>query len=303
MVHGLKEEDFVVYEDNAPQKIVSFTARSSDSAKAGGTPAAAKPSPMIFLLEFTTTELDNQKRVFGAAARFVEKSLGPNDYVAVFLLGTDFRLLQEFTNDKTRLAAVLSRRDTGQLSLTQAGGSQPSATTSAASDAIQTINQSLASTGAASANANALTDASVGRVGAGASSIGSAINQRTTRDILTVLEGISRAVTRSRGARPWDSCLRGFVVGPRTPNRFEVQRAIDTVNKANVAVYTVDARGSTAPGIPRRVWTASVRKPVTSASGLPAVNPCSIEREPPATARARRAALRGGIDRRNTVST
>ena len=53
----------------------------------------------------------------------LEKSLGPNDYVAVFLLGTDFRLLQEFTNDKTRLAAVLSRRDTGQLSLTQAGES------------------------------------------------------------------------------------------------------------------------------------------------------------------------------------
>ena len=245
LVPGLKEEDFTVFEDDAPQKIVSFSARSSEAAKAGGTPAAAKPSPLIFLLDFSTTELDNQKRVFDAAARFVEKSLGPNDYVAVFYLGTDFRLLQEFTNDKTRLAAVLNRRDTGQLSLTLTAGSQQAATTAAA-DSIQTINQSLASTGAASANAGALMDASIGRVGAGAASMGSAINQRTTRDILTVLEGISRAVEPLEGRKTLVLFSQGFVVGPQ--QQVEVQRAIDTVNKANVAVYTVEASGLSGSG-------------------------------------------------------
>ncbi len=241
MVQGLKEEDFTVFEDNAPQKLVSFTSRSSNSGEAGKAAVAAKPSPIIFLLDFTTTELDNQKRVFDAAARFVEKSLGPNDYVAVFYLGTDFRLLQEFTNDKAKLAAILSRRDTGGLSRTQTQASTPSALTSGAADTIQAINQSLATSGAAAGNAAAMTDASVGRVSAGTGSMGSAINQRTTRDILTVLEGISRAVEPLEGRKTLVLFSQGFVVGPQ--QQPEVQRSIESVNKANIAVYTVEAGG------------------------------------------------------------
>ena len=243
MVQGLKEEDFVVFEDNAPQKVVSFSARGSEAVKEGGTSVAAKPSPMILLLDASTTELDNQKRVFDAAARFVEKSLGPNDYVAVFWLGTDFRLLQEFTNDKARLAAVLNRRDTGGLSRTQMAGVTPAPQTTGAADTIQAINQSLASTGASAGNAAALMDASTARVSSAAGSMGSAINQRTTRDILTVLEGISRTVEPLEGRKTLVLFSQGFVVGP--DQQIEVQRAIDTVNKANVAVYTVDARGLT----------------------------------------------------------
>ncbi len=245
IVQGLKEEDFVVFEDNAPQKVMSFSAHRGSSTGMGETPAVAKPSPMIFLLDFTTTDLDNQKRVYDAAARFVEKSLGPNDYVSVFYLGTDFRLIQEFTNDKARLAAVLNRRDTGGLSRTQTSVSTPGAQTSG-SDTIQAINQSLASSGAAAGNAAAMTDASVGRVSAGTGSMASAINQRTTRDILSALEGISRAVEPLEGRKTLVLFSQGFVVGPQ--QQVEVQRAIDTVNKANVAVYTVEARGLTGSG-------------------------------------------------------
>lgn len=252
LVQGLKEEDFAVFEDNTPQKIASFYVRSSASAQAGGTAAGTKPSPMIFLLDFTTTELENQKRVFEAAARFVEKSLGPNDYVAVFYLGTDVRMLQEFTNDKTRLAAVLNRRDTGGLSRTQTAGSAQPVLTSGSSDTIQTINRALAATGTASGNADAMTDASVGRVGAGISSMGSAINQRTTRAILTVLEGISRAVEPLEGRKTLVLFSQGIPVGPY--QEAELRRAIDTVNKANVAVYTVDAGGlSGSAGYPSRL--------------------------------------------------
>ncbi len=243
IVSDLKEEDFTVFEDNVPQKVTSFAARSSAPVRAGGTQqtAGAKPASMIFLLEFTTTEPENQKRVYEAAARFVEKSLGPDDYVAVFYLGTDFRLLQEFTNDKNRLLAVLGRRDTGGLSRTQTATSSQPARTTAEATTIQAVNRSLAATGAAAGNAQAMTEASAGRVIAGVSTMGSAINQRTTRDILTVLEGISRAVEPLEGRKTLVLFSQGFVVGPQQEP--EVQRAINTVNKANVAVYTVDASG------------------------------------------------------------
>ncbi len=241
LVQGLKEEDFVVFEDNVPQKMTSFLAREG-----GSVPAAERPSPIIFLLEFTTTEVENQKRVYDAAARFVEKSLGPNDYVAVFYLGTEFRLLQEFTNDKGRLAAVLNRRDAGGLSRTQMAGAAQSAATTVTAGTIQAINQSLAATGAASGNAAAMTEASVGRVGAGVGSMSSAINQRTTRDILSVLEGISRAVEPLAGRKTLVMFSQGFEPGPQ--QQAEVQRAIDTVSKANVAIYTVDASGLSGSG-------------------------------------------------------
>lgn len=247
LVQDLVEEDFAVFEDNVPQKIASFSTRGNVPAQAG-----AKPSPMIFLLDFSTTEVENQKRVFDAAARFVEKSLGPNDYVAVFYLGTDFRLLQEFTNDKAQLAAVLDRRDAGGLSRTQTAGARQPALASAAIDTIQAVNRSLAATGAASGNAGAMTEASLGRVGAGVGSMGSAINQRTTRDILTVLEGISRAVGPIEGRKTLVLFSQGFEPGPH--QEAELQRAIATVNKANVAVYTVDASGlSSAGGYPSRL--------------------------------------------------
>jgi len=241
LVQGLSEEDFAVFEDNIPQKIVSFSLRGGARSQSKGLPVGTKPSPTIFLLDLTTTELDNQKRVFEAASRFVEKSLSPDDYVAVFYLGTDFRLLQEFTNDRARLAAVLNQRDTGGLSRAQTSGSTQPVPTSAAADAIQTINRSLAATGAAAGNAAAMTDASVVRVDAGVGSMGSAINQRTTRDILSVLEGISRVVEPLEGRKTLVLFSQGFVVGPH--QEAELHRAIDTVNKANVAVYTVDAGG------------------------------------------------------------
>ncbi len=247
---GLKEEDFAVFEDNAPQKILSFVSRAGATQPPKGAPpsvpATSKPTQLIFLLDFSTTEPENQKRVSEAAIRFVEKSLGPDDYVAIFYLGTEFGLLQEFTNDKALLTAVLNRRDAGGISRTKSTGSPSAIGASAAADSIQAINQALAATGAAAGNAAAMTDVSTARVGAGVGSMGSAINQRTTSVVLTALEGISRAVAPLEGRKTLVLFSQGFSPGPQQEP--EMRRAIDTVNKSNVSIYTVEASGLKGPG-------------------------------------------------------
>ena len=53
LVHGLKEEDFVVAEDDAPRRLCR-SPRAAATAEAEGTPAAAKPVALIFLLEFAS---------------------------------------------------------------------------------------------------------------------------------------------------------------------------------------------------------------------------------------------------------
>ena len=266
VVNDLGQDDFVVYENDVVQKIQSFrTSRQQVRVHAGrsaeGTePAApntgrepdapaAQPNFIVFLMDYSTTEFENQKLVQDAALRYVENRLGPNDLVAVFFLGTGFRFLQDFTGDRVRLAAVLRGRDLTATATASATGVQSlsAADTTAIADASSLAASSGgagAGQGAAAAGAAAAANAQIfinARIQAALASMRSAISSRTARGVMAAIEAISRAVSPIPGRKTMVLFSQGFVVGPHMEP--ELARAVDAANKANVAIYTIDSTG------------------------------------------------------------
>jgi VWFA-related protein len=267
LVNGLSRDDFVVYENDVVQQIQSFqigrqevqgpAGKSATRGEPVAQPAsrepdapASKPNFIVFLMDYSTTEFENQKLVQDAALHYVENRLGPNDLVAVFFLGTGFRFLQDFTGDRARLAAVLRGRDVTATGLAQGSGVQPlsAAQSSAVADASSLAvssgsgpgaGQSAMAAGAqAAANAQYFINA---RIQAALSSMRSAISSRTARGVLAAIEAISHVVAPITGRKTMVLFSQGFVVGPHMEP--ELARAVDAANKANVAVYTIDSAG------------------------------------------------------------
>ncbi|MFN0085917.1 MAG: VWA domain-containing protein, partial [Blastocatellia bacterium] len=82
----LKQEDFEIFEDGAPQEIANFT-RDSD-----------QPLNIVMLYDTSLSVAKRLEFERRASARFFEKVLRPQDRAAVFAVSTDVVLLQEFTN-------------------------------------------------------------------------------------------------------------------------------------------------------------------------------------------------------------
>ncbi len=83
---GLKQEDFEIFEDGAPQEIANFS-RDADQ-------------PLKLVMLFDTSLSVSQRLNFErrAAARFFERIIRPQDRAAVFSVSTDIVVLQDFTN-------------------------------------------------------------------------------------------------------------------------------------------------------------------------------------------------------------
>ncbi|HKE04301.1 MAG TPA: VWA domain-containing protein [Blastocatellia bacterium] len=82
----LKQDDFEILEDGAPQEIANF-ARDAD-----------QPLKMVMLFDTSlsvTQRLNFERR---AAARFFERIIRPQDRAAIFSVSTDVIVLQDFTN-------------------------------------------------------------------------------------------------------------------------------------------------------------------------------------------------------------
>jgi Ca-activated chloride channel family protein len=82
----LKQDDFEILEDGAPQEIANFT-RDAD-----------QPLKLVMLFDTSlsvTQRLNFERR---AAARFFERIIRPQDRAAVFSVSTEVVVLQDFTN-------------------------------------------------------------------------------------------------------------------------------------------------------------------------------------------------------------
>ncbi len=266
VVNDLRQDDFVVYEDDVVQKILSFRAERQEvsihipkAAKAEepatptpvrATEAPASPNFIIFLVDYSTTEFENQKLVQDAAIRYVQNRLEPNDLVAVFFLGAGFRFIQGFTGDRERLVAVLKGRDVTATAMASGSGVQPLSASDAAAvadaSALPASSGSGAAAGASAAAAGAAAAANAqnfinARIQAALTSMRTAITSRTARGVLAAIEAISHAVSPIAGRKTMILFSQGFVVGPHMEP--ELERAVDAANKANVAIYTIDSAG------------------------------------------------------------
>lgn len=285
LITNLNPEDFLIYEDDVPQQLDSFRvyrggADNPRGTQPTGTPATSTsltPAPSrqmlnltILLLDYSTTEFQNQWLVRDASIKYVEKRLRPNDLMAVLVLGAGLRFLTDFTNDKARLIAALRSKDlTGSamaaerasLSSGIDAGQSPSSDNS---DGIPSPSAALSGAGAgtlmAAEGASAQQVMLAQRIAAQYRSLRAALDQRQTREVLTAIRAIATGVKQIEGRKTLILFSQGFVVAHDIEE--ELHAVVGVANRSRLAVYPIDSRGLEAKELtgslaPRDELTAS----------------------------------------------
>jgi VWFA-related protein len=124
-VSGLQQSDFTLDEDGKPQTIRYFTPHFADQTELANTPAApprtlppntytnlptanVTDSFTVLLLDALNTEPTDVQYVRREMISYLKKS-PPGRRIAVFALGHQLRLLQDFTTDTSQLLAALEK--------------------------------------------------------------------------------------------------------------------------------------------------------------------------------------------------
>jgi VWFA-related protein len=139
LVRGLKREDFTLSEDGKRQDISTFdyenvdelqNAGPSEATVTGSAPAAAggllRPAVnqqaldardrrlMLFFFDFSAMDPEQIERAVDAAKKFVQTKMLPADMIAMVSLATNLHLDLDFTDDRAKVAAVLSAYTSSQ---------------------------------------------------------------------------------------------------------------------------------------------------------------------------------------------
>lgn len=269
LVTNLKAEDFVITEGGVPQEITSFHVYrgiSQPSEPETETPAATtqvtppilRPTSnlIILLVDYSTTQFENQQLIQQAAVKYVQQKMRSNDLMAVFVLGSGLHVLTNFTGDKTRLVAALKSRDLkgsamaaerADLSSGIGIGESPgnAAPETALSTGIVTTGAAAAGAGAGMGSAgSARGDAMIAqRITAQFYVLRNALDNRQSREVLTAIRAIAMGVKHIQGRKSLILFSQGFVVGPTVED--ELHSVVDLANRSNLVVYTIDSSGLT----------------------------------------------------------
>ena len=234
-VPGLTADDFQIFDDGKPQKVEMFSIEAG-SAAAPAAPPSTRPvrefsndiadigSVTIILFDQLNTSDSVRMYARQHVARFLEQ-INPQDRVGLYVLGGNglLRVVHDFTSDASSLVrAVSSLRGDTSLAL-------------AAEEDAARLEAELTSL---------LTDEGPGN---GLRAMREHYEGNRSVDTIDALESIGRYLSgvQNRKNLIWVSSgfpLQAFNYRGRSPTR-EINRATRSLNDANVALYTVDARG------------------------------------------------------------
>jgi len=241
-VKGLKPEQFILLEDDKPQKVSSFDyydIEAMETAAAEDTQpvvialgAIAAPEKLretvrdhrliVLFFDLTSLQPDELLRSTDAAQRFLREQMTPADLVAVAAFGNQFRVMANFTNDRKLLERAVAR-------LVPGNASQLAALADAAPPAGE----------------EAVTE----DTGAAFAADETEFNIFNTDRKLAAVEALADLL---RGIPGKKSVIHftGGITQTGEENRSQLRAATDAANRANVSFYAVDSRGlmATIPG-------------------------------------------------------
>jgi VWFA-related protein len=264
IITDLKKEDFIVNENGVQQDIQFFDstltagdepARAASAPTSPGTPPPNKlPRNIISLvLDLQTTETANLKHVRDGIIKYIRERISDTDSVALFSISAGLRLLQPFTQDKTKLIAAAEKAYSSNVSKTS---EQRDLT-----ESIAALREQLAGSGAESlatqAGGSSAAEAMIARrVLEQYVQLRSALSAQQSRPILAALAAICEGLRPIRGKKTLVMFSQGFVA-PEVLD-WQVQSTIDIANRANVAIYIIDSTGLTG-GTPQSgaLWPGS----------------------------------------------
>ncbi|HVF28564.1 MAG TPA: VWA domain-containing protein, partial [Pyrinomonadaceae bacterium] len=259
-VRDVRADEVEVFEDGVKQKVTAFRLVEGDApdtaTPSGGTPAEGKSAPAklnplrhinLVTLVFDNLNIEARQLAGQAAKSFLNNELRANDLVAVFTVGNRLHVLQQFTDDRKFLREAIERATTGSNTQFQSKSDE--------------IRQQLDTFQKQSEQAENLSASAGGNQGAGAAGIGQAAVEAKAAEItlnaLNFSETLQReqqgrsslyallALVKDQGRLQGRKTLIYFSEGLQVPaNLVELMRAtISAANRANVSIYSVDARG------------------------------------------------------------
>src|SRR5437667_4347904 len=118
----LSAKDFTILEDGKPQKVSFFSFQQLEGQEKRQIPqlpphvATNRPEyqhsvgpPIILLLDGINTPVENQMVVRQQMLKFLAEHFDPRMRIAVFLLGNELTVLQDFTSDPALLTAAMQK--------------------------------------------------------------------------------------------------------------------------------------------------------------------------------------------------
>ncbi|MBZ5525743.1 MAG: VWA domain-containing protein [Acidobacteriia bacterium] len=252
-VTGLTAQDFTVLEDGKPQTVSSFSFQKPNAVTAGENPAPRKLPPNVFtnvpgyksggalnviLLDALNTTNLNQATVHDNLLKVMQKL--PNDRpVAVYALGRRLTLLQDFTTDPALLQTALKglKGKNSPVLASPTGGLQdqwvpPSVAQQMPPGMLLRIQEFM------QANTAATTDLRVDYTLDALQALARSLAGYPGRkNLIWVSESFPLSIT--------NASTLNLVHGSRGDRNYSLQLAhtADVLTSAQVAVYTVDARG------------------------------------------------------------
>ena len=255
LVKGLTAADFVLLEDGAAQGITSIrenTGTLVSNAIVAGTGAKAPPRAAdptrpvrLFSLVFDRLGIDSRRLARQAAYDLIKEDLAQDVYIGVFFTDQRLQVLQTYTKDRVKLKAAIDRA---------VGSSTPTNYT----DANGSLQSAMSAGGAGAA------EAAVNSGGAGVDGGGMAAESmnRMITDMLEFADTSGReqqgrfsifglwAIVKEQARLPGRKTVMYFSEGLQLPGAVlqQFQSMVSAANRANVSIYTIDARGLSVTG-------------------------------------------------------
>ena len=237
-LENLKRDDFVVLEDGKPQRLQSCELQRLETQPLPAIEAppahrvlqdraepAAKPTPtpqvqdhrlIVMLFDFSSMQPAEQARAVNASMQFLKTKMTPSDLVSIMVFGSSLRTVQDFTSDRDLLIATLQRFHIGEASELA----------------------SMADTGADAEDQSGLYVADE-----------TEFNIFNTDRKLAALENAARRLAYYPQKKALVYISSG-VEKTGVDNQSQLRATVNAAVRANVAFYTIDARGlsASAPG-------------------------------------------------------
>jgi len=226
-VRDLAQTDFKVFEDNKEQSISTFST---------GADAATQPNGqkhyLILFFDNSTMATPEQIQARGAANKFIDANSGPDRLIAVVDFGGALRIVQNFTAN-----AELLRKAISGVKNSSVDPNAPAPGSVAVASASMPGTTGIGSTSLAN-----------GPSFPGFSGLGNAEADFGARSMLLAVRSLAKNLRSIPGRKMVVLFSGGFPLN--TENQSELTATIDACNKANVAIYALDARGlmASAPG-------------------------------------------------------
>jgi VWFA-related protein len=266
-IKNLTEKDFSITEDGKPQKLALFSfqqTRLEGGIKAPRLPAHVTtnrpefrpPSgpPVVLLLDGINTPVEHQIVVRREMLSFLAEHFDPSMRMAVFAMGNELTMLQDFTSDPSLLRQAMMTYQSQAAAAGRLGATdvQPQAPTA---DAGPSSTRAAVRPGAGAADGG--TDRSLMNIAAALARFEKEVNANSVEmrvaHTMDSLSAIGRYLAGYAGRKVivWFSASFPINLSVVDAGDFDVYRSYgdrvrtttNLLSDAQIAVYTVDARG------------------------------------------------------------